>query len=154
MNSYVLFKRSNVLRLVYFFSLFPLFHCGFPANRSWIDDLFSTSSLQKHLTLKDEQASSIADINATYLLNQKEYLERLSFLNQEAQKISWSESVDLARMEQVLQESANLEVKLQILAIKRRIEIEKILTPEQIGRLRTLVRNNLIIENKGSNAIH
>lgn len=116
--------------------------------------MFSTSSLQKHLNLKDEQASSIAEINATYLLNQKEYLERLSFLNQEAQKISWSESVDLARMEQVLQESANLEVKLQILAIKRRIEIEKILTPEQIGRLRTLVRNNLIIENKGSNAIH
>ena len=154
MNIYGLLKRSKVLTLVLFFSLFSLFHCGFPANRSWIDDLFSTSSLQKHLTLKDEQASSIADINATYLLNQKEYLERLSFLNQEAQKISWSESVDLARMEQVLQESANLEVKLQILAIKRRIEIEKILTPEQIGRLRTLVRNNLIIENKGSNAIH
>ena len=154
MNIYGLLKRSKVLHLVLFFSTISLFHCGFPANRSWIDDLFSTSSLQKHLTLKNEQASSIADINSTYLLNQKEYLERLSFLNQQAQKISWSESVDLARMEQVLQESANLEVKLQILAIKRRIEIENILTPEQIGRLRTLVRNNLIIENKGSNAIH
>lgn len=154
MNIYGLLKRSKVFRLVLLFSLFSLFHCGFPANRSWIDDLFSTSSLQKHLNLKGEQASSIADINSTYLVNQKEHLERLSFLNQEAQKISWGKSVDLAKMEQVLQESANLEVKLQILAIKRRIEIEKILTAEQIGRLRTLVRNNLIIENKGSNAIH
>lgn len=150
---YGLLKDSKVLHLISFFSLYLLLHCGFPANRSWIDDLFSTSSLQKYLSLQDEQVSAVAGINSAYQLKQKEYLERLSVLNQEAQQISWGEFVDLARMEQVLQESANLEVKLQILAIKRRIEIEKILSPEQVGRLRTLVRNNLIIENKGNNAI-
>jgi hypothetical protein len=148
-----IWTRHVMTNLRLLFALLFFLNCGFPANRNWIDDLFSTSSLQKLLQLRENQFTSIEAINSKYWLNQKQLLKMRSLHNQEIQKASWEKIVDLGRMEQLLQDSAKIEVELQMLAIKRRISIEKTLSADQMIKLRTLVRNNLIIENKGNNAI-
>src|SRR5208337_691492 len=92
--------------------------------------------MQKELGLTDEQVKSIADINKNYVKKMLDYREKLAPKHIHLKKMLLEDNVDLENVRPLLKEISDLKIELHMLRIQQRIEIEKVLTPVQKGKIR------------------
>jgi Spy/CpxP family protein refolding chaperone len=92
--------------------------------------------MQKDLGLTDEQVKKIADINKSHERKMLDYREKLAPKNIQLKRLLLDETVDMARVRTLVKEIADLRADLQILRIQHRLDIEKVLTPEQKAKMR------------------
>jgi len=92
--------------------------------------------MQKELGLTDEQVKKIADINKSHERQMLDYREKLSPKSIQLKRLLLDETVDMARVRVLVKEIADLRAELQILRIQHRLDIEKVLTPEQKVKMR------------------
>lgn len=92
--------------------------------------------MKKDLNLSDEQVTKIADINKDHMKKMLDYKEKLAPKKIQLKKLLLEDSVDMAKVRTLLKEIGDLRVELQALRIEHRLDIEKVLTPEQKAKMR------------------
>lgn len=92
--------------------------------------------MQKELGLTDAQVTQIAGINKDFEKKMLGLKEKLAPMKFQLRKQLLEDTVDLGTVKSHLKQMADLKVELQMLKIQHRLDIEKILTPEQKAKLR------------------
>jgi Spy/CpxP family protein refolding chaperone len=92
--------------------------------------------MQKDLGLTDEQVKKIADINKNHERKMLDYREKLAPKNIQLRRLLLDETVDMVKVRSLVKEIADLRAELQILRIQQRLDIEKVLTPEQKAKMK------------------
>jgi Spy/CpxP family protein refolding chaperone len=92
--------------------------------------------MKKELNLTDEQVTKIEDINKEHRKKMLDYKEKLAPKEIQLKKLLLEDSVDMARVRSLLKEIGDLRVELQALRIEHRLNIEKVLTPDQKAKMR------------------
>ena len=92
--------------------------------------------MKKDLNLTDEQVTKIGDINKEHRKKMLDYREKLAPREIQLKKMLLEDSVDMARVRALLKEIGDLRVELQALRIEHRLDIEKVLTPDQKAKMR------------------
>ena len=88
------------------------------------------------LKLTDKQIEDIGKINNKYMIKLLKIREELEPYKLKMRRLLLSNNVDLKEVRLILEKIADLGVEIRFTRIKQRLEIEKILTPEQRERLR------------------
>lgn len=97
------------------------------------------SGMLRHaLGINQDQAVKIDEINLNYRKKILEYSEKIAPRNIALQRSLLEDSVDMARVRAAVKEIADLKVEVRMLKIQKRADIEKVLTPEQRTRFRTM----------------
>ncbi|HOT46848.1 MAG TPA: Spy/CpxP family protein refolding chaperone [Spirochaetota bacterium] len=92
--------------------------------------------MKKELKLTDEQVTKIEDINREHRKKMLDYKEKLAPKEIQLKKQLLEDTVDMARVRSLLKEIGDLKVELQALRIEHRLDIEKVLTPDQKAKMR------------------
>jgi len=92
--------------------------------------------MQKDLGLSDDQVKKIADINRNHEKKMLDYREKLSPKKIQLRRLLLDDAVDMAGVRSLVKEISELRAELQILRIQHRLDIEKVLTPEQKAKMR------------------
>jgi Spy/CpxP family protein refolding chaperone len=92
--------------------------------------------MQKDLGLTDEQVKKISDINKNHEKKMLDYREKLAPKNIQLRKLLLDDAVDMASVRSLVKEISDLRAELQILRIQHRLDIEKVLTPEQKAKMK------------------
>ena len=92
--------------------------------------------MQKDLGLTDEQVKKMADINRSHERKMLDYREKLAPKSIQLKKLLLDDVVDMAKVRSLVKEISDLRAELQILRIQHRLEIEKVLTPEQKAKMK------------------
>ncbi len=105
--------------------------------------------MKKDLNLSDEQVTKIANINKDHQKKMLDYKEKLAPKKIQLKKLLLEDSVDMARVRALLKEIGDLRVELQALRIEHRLDIEKVLTPEQKAKMRQHRMHMMKMKDKG-----
>jgi Spy/CpxP family protein refolding chaperone len=92
--------------------------------------------MQKELGLTDAQATKIGDINKEYEKKMLDYREKLAPKEIQLRKLLLEDNVDMDKVKALIREISEIRGDLQVLRIQQRLEIEKVLTPEQKAKLK------------------
>lgn len=92
--------------------------------------------MQKDFGLTDEQVKKIADINKNHERKILDYREKLAPKSIQLKKLLLEDTVDMASVRSLVKEISDLRAELQILRIQHRLDIEKVLTPEQKAKMK------------------
>lgn len=92
--------------------------------------------MKKELKLTDEQVKKIAAINRDHEKKMLEYRETLAPKEIRLKKMLLEDTVDIEKVRSLLKEIGDVKVDLRVLRIQHRLEIEKVLTPEQKAEMR------------------
>jgi Spy/CpxP family protein refolding chaperone len=92
--------------------------------------------MQKELGLTDEQVKKISDINRDHEKKMLDYREKLAPKNIQLKRLLLDDAVDMASVRSLVKEISDLRAELQILRIQHRLDIEKVLTPEQKAKMK------------------
>ncbi len=92
--------------------------------------------MKKDLNLSDEQVTKIANINKEHAKKMLDYKEKLAPRKIQLKKLLLEDAVDMTRVRALLKEIGDLRVELQALRIEHRLDIEKVLSPEQKAKMR------------------
>lgn len=92
--------------------------------------------LQKELGLTDAQVVKIAEINKEHQKKMLDYREKLAPREIQLKKLLLEDNVDMAKVRSLIKEMSDLKVELQVLRIQHRLDIEKVLTPEQKAKMK------------------
>lgn len=92
--------------------------------------------MKKDLNLTDEQVARIEGINKEHRKKMLDYKEKLAPREIQLKKLLLEDTVDMARVRTLLKEIGDLRVELQALRIEHRLDIEKVLTPDQKTKMR------------------
>ena len=92
--------------------------------------------MQKELGLTGEQVKKIAEINKNHQKKMLDYREKLAPKNIQLKKLLLDDNVDIDSVRSLVKEISDLRAELQILRIQHRLEIEKVLTPEQKAKMK------------------
>jgi Spy/CpxP family protein refolding chaperone len=92
--------------------------------------------MKKDLNLTDEQVTKIGDINKEHRKKMLDYKEKLAPREIQLKKLLLEDTVDMAKVRALLKEIGDLRVELQALRIEHRLDIEKVLTPDQKAKMR------------------
>ncbi len=92
--------------------------------------------MKKELSLTDEQVTKITDINKEHRKKMLDYKEKLAPKEIQLKKLLLEDTVDMAKVRLLLKEIGDLRVELQALRIEHRLDIEKVLTPDQKAKMR------------------
>jgi Spy/CpxP family protein refolding chaperone len=103
------------------------------SDRPMFDDL---KRMKRDLDLTDAQVDSIQSINDSFSEEHKKIQQLYRPKRQELGKLLREESVDFEKVKIVLMEIAEIDVERQLLIIKQRLEIERLLTNEQREKIR------------------
>ncbi len=90
--------------------------------------------LKERIGVSDAQLARIRAINANFHDKVKAIRVKINPLHQKMRTALRAESVNLRDVRKLLEEIARWEVELRILRIEHRLELDKILTPEQKER--------------------
>jgi Spy/CpxP family protein refolding chaperone len=103
--------------------------------------------MQKELGLTDAQVVKIADINKEHRKKMLDYKEKLAPLDIQLKKLLLEDNVDMARVRSLVKDISGIRAELQVLRIQHRLDIEKVLTPEQKAKMRTH-RKHMMMDKK------
>ncbi len=92
--------------------------------------------MKKELNLTDEQVTKIANINKEHRKKMLDYKEKLAPKKIQLKKLLLEDTVDMGKVRSLLGEIGDLRVELQALRIEHRLNIEKVLTPDQRAKMR------------------
>ena len=96
----------------------------------------NTDYLKKSLGLDDAQIKQISLINSRYRKELEVFRKKLRPKKFQLREILLLDRVEYRALKQLLHEISDIETELRFLRIKHRLDIEKILTPEQKTKLR------------------
>ena len=92
--------------------------------------------MQKDLGLTDAQMKRIAEINRDHEKKMLDYREKLAPKEIHLERLLLEDSVDMDKVRALLREISDLRMELQLRRIHPRLEIEKVLTPEQKSKMK------------------
>lgn len=92
--------------------------------------------MKKKLDLSDAQIEEIRRINSEYRSQHADIRERMQPLLRSLRLLLHADEVDFTRVRTVLSDIAAVDVDRQMLIIRQRLEIEKVLTKYQRDKLR------------------
>ena len=87
--------------------------------------------MKKKLELKDNQIDKISKINRKFKKKLLKHKEVLAPKRIRLKGLLLEEDINLNKVRSLLREISDVKIELRLLRIKHRIEIEKILTPDQ-----------------------
>lgn len=92
--------------------------------------------MQKELGFTGEQVKKIAEINKNYERKMLDYREQLAPKYIQLKKLLLDDNINIDKIRPLVKEISDLRAELQILKIQHRLEIEKVLTPEQKAKMK------------------
>lgn len=92
--------------------------------------------MKEKLSLNEEQIDKIGKINLEFRKLQMEEREKLQPKKIMLRKLLLNETINLREVKKLLKEISDVEVEIRLNRIRHRIEIEKVLTPEQKKKLK------------------
>ena len=93
--------------------------------------------MKKELGLTDDQVKKIAEINKSHQMKKLDYREKLAPKDIQLKKLLLEDNVDMVRVRALLKEISDIRVEMQVLRIEHRLEIEKVLTPDQKAKMKS-----------------
>ncbi len=93
--------------------------------------------MKAKLKLTDEQVNKISAINLEYKKQFMGFHEKIAPKHIKLRKILLEDNVDLKEVRGLLKEISDLRVETNLLMIQQRLDIEKVLTPEQRTKLKS-----------------
>ena len=103
--------------------------------------------MQKELGLTGEQMKKISEINNNHERKMLDYREQLAPKYIQLKKLLLDDNVNIDKVRPLVKEISDLRAELQILRIQHRLEIEKVLTPEQKAKIK--LYRKYIMKKKG-----
>jgi Spy/CpxP family protein refolding chaperone len=92
--------------------------------------------MQKELGFTGEQVKKIAEINKNHERKMLDYREQLAPKYIQLKKLLLDDNINIDKIRPLVKEISGLRAELQILRIQHRLEIEKVLTPEQKAKMK------------------
>jgi Spy/CpxP family protein refolding chaperone len=92
--------------------------------------------MKKELGLNDEQMKKIAAINNDHHKKMLEFREKIAPKEIQLERMLLEDQVDLGKVKALLREISDLKVEVHMLMIQHRLDIEKVLTPEQKEKMK------------------
>ena len=92
--------------------------------------------MKKELGLNDEQLKKIAAINNEHHKKMLEFREKIAPKEIQLERLLLEDQVDLGKVKALLRDISDLKVEVHMLMIQHRLDIEKVLTPEQKDKMR------------------
>jgi Spy/CpxP family protein refolding chaperone len=92
--------------------------------------------MKKELGLNDEQVKKIAAINNEHHKKMLEFREKIAPKEIQLERLLLEDTVDLGKVKALLREISDLKVEVHMLMIQHRLDIEKVLTPEQKEKMK------------------
>jgi Spy/CpxP family protein refolding chaperone len=93
--------------------------------------------LQKEIGLSDDQVKKIGDINTNFEKRMLTIKEKLVPMRIQLQKLLIEDVIEMDKVKNLLREISDIRIDIHITRIEHRIEIEKVLTPEQKAKIKT-----------------
>ena len=93
--------------------------------------------MKKVLNLSDKQIEQIEAIRVKYKKQVLTYKEKTAPLKVRLQRLLLEDTVDLNAVKTLLKEISDQKVEIRMLKIQERIEIEKVLTPQQRTKMKS-----------------
>lgn len=94
--------------------------------------------MKEKLGLSDEQVTKIGEINLEYKKKLIKIREKLEPKRLKLKGMLLEDNVDLDTIRDLLKEMSELQIEIRMLRITQRLDIEKILTPEQKVKLKSM----------------
>lgn len=94
--------------------------------------------MKKKLGLSDDQVKSVGKINLEYKKKFLDFQEKMSPRHIKLRKLLLEDNVDLKEVRALIKEISDLRVEVQMLRIQHRLDIEKVLTPDQKIKLKNM----------------
>ncbi len=94
--------------------------------------------MKKELGLNDSQVNSIQDINQRYKRQFLDFKEKLAPKRVQLQRLMIEDTIDLNQVRQKMQEISAIMVDMKMLHVQQKVEIDRVLTPEQRSKLRQM----------------
>jgi Spy/CpxP family protein refolding chaperone len=111
--------------------------------------------MQAKLDLTIDQVGKIKDINNKYEAKFEEQHKKMKPLHLELKQLVREENININKVRAKLGEISNVEIEQKILSIEHRMEVQKLLTPDQKKKLseekKLTKENNLTKEKKFGN---
>ncbi len=104
-------------------------------EKGYADDLhqkiFDPERMQKQLSLSQEQTDKIRKINEDYRRKHEAMRAEMEPRHDSLREELMADNVDLEKIRSMLKASSDKMIEMRMLRIEHRLEIEKVLTPEQ-----------------------
>ena len=97
--------------------------------------------LREELNLSGEQIEKVAGINERFRKERETWYKTLKPGKDELKKLLLAENINYDEVRKKLKEISDIEIELKILQIKHRLELQKVLTPEQLDKLKNEYRH-------------
>lgn len=91
--------------------------------------------LKESLDLSDSQIEAISTINEKMRTEFKKYKKEIRPKLEKLRKLIMKEDVKVDEVRTILKQISEIEVEIRLLKIKHRLELEKVLTPEQKSKM-------------------
>lgn len=101
---------------------------------------FNADVLTAMLDLREDQTNKIKKIDKKFKLDIKAMHKKKMPIKRELKKLLYAEQPDLTKIRKKFETIAALKVEKRMLAVKRRIEVEKVLNKEQRLKLRKILK--------------
>jgi Spy/CpxP family protein refolding chaperone len=92
--------------------------------------------MQKELGLTDEQVKKIGAINLEHRKKMLDLREKIAPKEIQLERLLLEDTVDFAKVRALLKEISDIKIDLHMLKIEHRIDIEKVLTPDQKAKMK------------------
>jgi len=92
--------------------------------------------MRDELGLSEKQIEKVSRINTRYHEMARKYREKIHPLKGELRRLLLAKEVDFNVVRKKLREISEIEIELKILMIRHRLELEKVLSPEQMKKLK------------------
>jgi Spy/CpxP family protein refolding chaperone len=110
--------------------------------------------MKKELGLNDEQMKKIAAINNEHHKKMLEFREKIAPKEIQLERLLLEDTVDLGKVKSLLREISDLKVEVHMLMIQHRLDIEKVLTPEQKEKMKAHRKHMMKMRGPGPEGHH
>ena len=93
------------------------------------------NEMKTKLDLTNAQVTQIEKINANYKPRFEEQSKQMRPLRTELRQLMSEENIDTNKVRAKLREISNIEIEQKVLRIEHRVEVQKLLTPDQKKKL-------------------
>jgi Spy/CpxP family protein refolding chaperone len=94
------------------------------------------AKMKKEYGLNDDQMKKIAAINNEHHKKMLEFREKMAPKEIQLERLLLEDAVDMGKVKSLLREISDVKVEVHMLMIQHRLDIEKVLTPEQKEKMK------------------